>query len=85
MKGPLGTDVLLWCSPFSDEGGLHQSRMQAIAPDPTSFRMTAESAVCAWRIVIYVMAITYREPAGSEDSDNKKGWGRGVTKRKVDC
>jgi hypothetical protein len=37
--------------------------------------MTAESAICHRRIVIYVMAITYRESAGSEDKYNKKGVG----------
>jgi lipopolysaccharide/colanic/teichoic acid biosynthesis glycosyltransferase len=37
--------------------------------------MTPESPVCGRRIVIYVMAITYREPAGSENRCNKKGGG----------
>jgi hypothetical protein len=32
------------------------------------------SAVCGRRIVTFVMAITYRELAGSEDIQNK-GWG----------
>jgi hypothetical protein len=55
-----------------------------IAPDPNQLSDNCRTRCLRWRIVIYVMAITYREPPGSEDKNNKKGWGRGVTKRKVD-